>query len=43
MRILGPSYQMKLDKDKLHEDMGIKHSDFTALAIDIYMILDNYK
>lgn len=37
MRILGLSYQMKLDKDKLHQDMGIKHSDFKALAIDIYV------
>jgi hypothetical protein len=36
MRILGPSYQMKLDKDKLHEDMGIKHSDFKALSKNLY-------
>jgi hypothetical protein len=38
MRILGPSHQMKLDNDKLHQAMGIRHSDFRALSKDIYVL-----
>ena len=37
MRILGPSHQMKLDNDKLHQVMVIKCSDFRALSKDIYI------
>ena len=36
MRILGLSHQMKLNNNKLHQDMGIQHSDFKALSKDIY-------
>jgi len=37
MRILGPSHQMKLDNDKLHQVMVIKHFDVSALSKDIYV------
>ena len=35
MKILGPSHQMKLDNDKLHQGMIIKRSDVRALSRDI--------
>ena len=37
MKILGPSHQMKLDNDNLHQGMIIKRSDVRTLSIDIYV------
>ena len=37
MRILGPSHQMKLDNEKLHQVMVIKHVDVSPLSKDIYV------
>ena len=37
MRILGLSHQMKLNNDKLHQDMGIKRSDVRALSKNLYV------
>jgi len=37
MKILGPSHQIKLDDDKLHQGMVIKRSDVRELSLEMYV------